>query len=122
MPPQDFEEFDIWDGSHERRTETFFGRLREAIAVTFKHHGKWRVHQNDPDKIFPSDFHADRVDKGEKLDLYTGDVYSVQTNEKVYRISDKHMNRIYDQLSDRNRDFLNNRLQHVEKFEYRADN
>lgn len=37
-------------------------------------------------------------------------------------VTDKQMNTIYDQLSDRNRPFLNERLQHVDRFAYRAKN
>lgn len=36
----------------------------------------WRVHKNDPDKLRPSDFHLHDLENGDKLDLYTGELYS----------------------------------------------
>lgn len=119
--PKHYEEFDVWDGEHRTEPKSLFGRIRYyAIAVTIKHHGKWRVHQNDADTIFPSDFHAHRIDKpNEKLDLYTGDVYNTHTNQHSYTLTKKQMNVIYDQLSNRDKPFLNEHLDQVNKFTYR---
>ena len=71
---------------------------RVAIAVTVKHNGKWRFHRSDPDTIFPSDFHADRQDGAEKLDMYTGEVWCAKTNQRLYRMPDKAMRYIFAQL------------------------
>jgi len=71
MPPDDFVEFDDWDAEHTFELSRFM-----SIAAEFKHKGKWRIHKNDRNKNFPSDFHAYQVDGPENLDLYTGDIYS----------------------------------------------
>lgn len=78
-----------------------FEHIREdgaclEISYQFKHNnGIWRVHNNDPDDIFPSAFHADRVDKAEKLDLYTGSVYSKINKELLYNLPAKVMKYMY---------------------------
>ena len=71
---------------------------RLLLEVTVKSNGIWRIHKNDPDKVFPSDFHADRVDKPEKLDIYTGEVYDKKTKKKIYTLSSKVMKYIHLQL------------------------
>jgi hypothetical protein len=109
----DFVEFDIWDAQHTIELGKFM-----SIAVEFKHHGKWRIHKNDPDKNFPSDFHADRVDEAEKLNLYTGDVYSKITKQKTGHVKDKQMRKIYTDLERRGESFLDDKLCHKEKFSY----
>lgn len=54
----------------------------------------WRINKNDAD-FFPSDPHADRVDKPEKLDLYNGKVYNSKNRKHIRTLSGKEMNRIY---------------------------
>jgi hypothetical protein len=55
--------------------------LEYLIEVTVKAgNGVWRIHNNNPDDIFPSDPHADRVDQHHKLNLFTGDYFD---NNKV---------------------------------------
>jgi hypothetical protein len=67
------------------------------IEQTVKHQGKWRIHKSDPDDIFPSDPHADRVDEPEKLNLYTGDVYN-KKQDYLYTLSKKAMQFIYNKI------------------------
>ena len=108
-----FVEFDVWDAEHTFELGRFL-----SIAVEFKHHGKWRIHKNDPDKHFPSDFHADRVDAPEKLDLYTGDIYSRTTKEKTGRLKDKKMREVFTDLQNRGEAFLDEKLCQREKFSF----
>ena len=93
-----------------------FGWL--SIAVELKCDGVWRVHQNDPDKYFPSDFHADRVDKSEKLDLYTGAIYSKSHGKYLRSMSRKDMRRIHRDLKALGKDFLDAKLDNADKFSY----
>jgi hypothetical protein len=62
---------------------------------TVSHQGIWRIHKSDPDRLFPSDPHADRVDEpGEKLNLYNGEVYSPK-KQFLYKLSKKSIQYIY---------------------------
>ncbi len=73
--------------------------VRMLLEVQFtSNNGKWRVHKNDPDDVFPSDLHADRVDGPEKLDIYTGIVYDTRTRQAVRQMPKKVMRHIYDKL------------------------
>ncbi len=71
-----------------------FERLDEQ---TVKHQGIWRIHKSDPDNVFPSDPHADRIDEPEKLNLYTGEVYN-KKQEYLYKLSKKAMQFIYNKI------------------------
>jgi hypothetical protein len=71
---------------------------RLFLEKTVRHQGVWRVHKSDPDKVFPSDFHADRVDGAEKLDLYTGQVYSKSNKQLLYSLSKASMRFIFKEL------------------------
>lgn len=68
--------------------------MERMVKQTVSHQGRWRIHKNDPDILFPSDPHADRVDEPEKLNLYTGDVYD-KKQHFLYSISKKSMQFIY---------------------------
>jgi hypothetical protein len=57
--------------------------------ATIKANGKWRVRKADPDCLFPSDFHAHRLDAPEKLDIYTGEVYSARDNRYLRKLRKK---------------------------------
>jgi hypothetical protein len=91
---------------------------RMSIAVQVKHNGKWRVHKNDPDKNFPSDFHADRIDEPEKLDLYTGDVWSATNKKRLYVMPKKAMRYIFRELSKTKEENLQARMADKSKFSY----
>jgi hypothetical protein len=68
---------------------------------TVRHQGIWRVHQQDADDKWPSDFHAHNLDDGrEKLDIYTGEVYDIVSREKKYQLKGKAMRYIYAELRD----------------------
>jgi len=69
--------------------------LRNISEQSVKKDGIWRIHKSDPDNIFPSDPHADRVDAKEKLDLYTGEVFDKVTHDFLYKMSKKSMQFIY---------------------------
>lgn len=116
---KEFIEFDIWSSEQTPKRDRFCRFA--SIAVQFKHNGKWRVHKSDPDKVFPSDFHADRVDKPEKIDLYDGSVCSKTTNTYLYGISEKQMRRIYDDLDRRCESFLDEYLARRDRFTYLKD-
>ncbi|HEY0977127.1 MAG TPA: hypothetical protein VGE21_06615 [Flavobacteriales bacterium] len=74
------------------------GGKRLITEKTVRHNGIWRIHKSDPDNIFPSDPHADRVDEPEKLDLYTGAVYSSSTGQYLRTMPKKAMRLIYSEL------------------------
>lgn len=71
---------------------------RLLLEKQVKQNGIWRIHKNDPDDIFPSDPHADRVDELEKLDLFNGKVYSRTNKQYLYTLPDKAMKFIYNEL------------------------
>ena len=68
--------------------------MERLYEQTVSNQGRWRIHKSDPDNLFPSDPHADRIDKPEKLDLYTGKVYN-KNMQYQYTLSDKAMQFIY---------------------------
>lgn len=92
------------------------------IAVQVKHNGIWRVHKNDPDDIFPSDFHADRVDAPEKLDLYTGNVYSKVNKLLIKNLPKKVMVYIYNALLKCKENNILEKLSQTNKFVYLIGN
>ncbi len=112
----DFVEFSSLEVVSEPDKEEFGFWL--SIAVEIKRGGVWRIHKNDPDKHFPSDFHADRVDKPEKLDLYTGAIYSKKHGQHLRSMSRKDMCRIHSELKACGRDFLDAKLASADKFTY----
>ncbi len=91
---------------------------RMSIAIQVKHNGKWRVHKNDADKNFPSDFHADRIDEPEKLNLYNGDVWSSITGKRLYVMPKKAMRYIFRELSKTKEENLQKILADRSKFIY----
>jgi len=91
---------------------------RILLEVTVKRNGIWRVHKNDPDIVFPSDFHADRVDAPEKLDLYTGEVYSSVNNDYLRAEPKKAMRFIYQELLKSKETRIQEHLKEVNKFTY----
>lgn len=77
---------------------------------TVSHQGIWRIHKCDPDNIFPSDPHADRIDeKGEKLDLYTGEVYNTK-KQYLYKLSKKSIRFIYYKIMKEGEDVVIKKL------------
>ncbi|OFY48092.1 MAG: hypothetical protein A2W85_02680 [Bacteroidetes bacterium GWF2_41_31] len=84
--------------------------LRMLNEKQVKQNGIWRVHKNDPDNIFPSDPHADRVDGPEKLNLYNGNVYSSINMNFLYTMPKKAMKYIYNQLINCKEDEIKNKL------------
>ena len=91
---------------------------RMLLEVTVKHNGKWRVHKIDPDTVFPSDFHADRVDAPEKLDLYTGEVYSAVNRTRLRAEPRKAMRFIYQELLKTKEARIQGCLKKTDKFTY----
>ncbi|WP_181308987.1 hypothetical protein [Rufibacter sp. XAAS-G3-1] len=83
---------------------------RMLLEKQIKQNGIWKIHKNDPDDIFPSDPHADRRDEPEKLNLYTGDVYSKVTKKFLYTLPKKVMKYIYNQLMLCKEDTIKNKL------------
>jgi len=75
-----------------------------------KHNGIWKINKYDPDNIFPSDPHSDRVDEPEKLDLYTGAVYSKINKQHLYTLPKKAMNFIYNQIMSCKENEIKNKL------------
>ena len=72
---------------------------RLLLEYQVKANGVWRIHKNDPDVSFPSDFHADRIDQPEKLDLYTGVVYDKRTKQALRKMPRKAMRYIHNELA-----------------------
>ena len=91
---------------------------RMLVEGTVKHNGIWRVHSNDPDTVFPSDFHADRVDAAEKLDLYTGEVYSKINGNHLRTEKKKAMRYIYRELQRSKEASIQERLARTDQFTY----
>ena len=83
---------------------------RLLLEKTIKHNGIWRIHKSDPDHNFPSDPHADRQDAPEKLDLYNGNVYDKTTKSFLYKLPNKAMKYIYNQIMDCKEDIIKNKL------------
>lgn len=71
---------------------------RMLLERQVKQNGIWRIHKSDADDIFPSDPHGDRVDGPEKLNLYTGEVFSKSTKHFLYTMPSKAMKFIYNEL------------------------
>lgn len=93
MPKNDFFEFTLPD----------FGEItsegkRMLLERQVRQNGIWRIHKSDADDIFPSDPHGDRVDASEKLNIYTGDVFSKSTKKHLYTLPTKAMKFIYYEL------------------------
>jgi len=91
---------------------------RMLVEGTVKHNGIWRIHKSDPDTVFPSDFHADRVDAPEKLDLYTGEVYSAINGKRLRAEPKKAMRFIYRELQKSKEDRIQGCLRKTDKFTY----
>jgi hypothetical protein len=71
---------------------------RLLLEKIVKHNGIWVINKSDSDDVFPSDPHGDRKDKPEKLNLYTGEVYSAVDKRYLYTVPKKAMRYIYAQL------------------------
>ncbi len=80
------------------------------LEKVVKHNGIWKINKYDPDTIFPSDPHADRVDAPEKLDLYTGAVYSKINKGHLYTLPKKAMKLIYNKIMACKEDEIKNKL------------
>lgn len=69
--------------------------------ATLKSNGKiWRYHKNDPDDIFPSDFHAHNYEDGFLLDIYTGQVFDHNTKMYIGTLKKKNMYVLYMKLKE----------------------
>lgn len=113
LPPHDFVDIEIPD----YREITPDGR-RMVLEVTVRRNGVWRVHSNDPDTVFPSDFHADRVDAPEKLDLYTGGVFSAIHGNLLRTEPKKVMLYIFRELQRCKEVRIQQRLRSTDRFAY----
>ena len=71
----------------------------QLLERTVKRDGVWRVHLNDPDTNFPSDFHAHNQDARETLDVYTGNVFDPSNRRPTRTLSKKVMRYLYRQLA-----------------------
>jgi hypothetical protein len=83
---------------------------RLLLEKTVNHQGRWRFHKSDPDDLFPSDPHVDRVDEPEKLNIYNGAVYSSSDKSYLRTLSKKAMKYIYNQLMACKEDEIKNKL------------
>jgi len=105
MEEAEFFEFEIPDYS-----EITSEGKRMLLEKQIKHNGVWKIHKNDPDNIFPSDPHADRVDRPEKLDLYTGKVYSKIDKKELRTLPKKAMVYIYNEIMKCKEDVIKDKL------------
>ena len=55
---------------------------------------KLEIHKNDKD-IWPSYPHIHILDDSLKLDIYTGELYRIQTKQQINELSDKDMKKIW---------------------------
>jgi hypothetical protein len=85
--------------------------LRMLNEKQVKHNGIWRFHKKDPDDIFPSDPHGDRVDEPEKMNIYNGNIYSSTDKHFLYTMPKKAMKFIYNILINCKEEELKNKLE-----------
>ena len=77
------------------KQDTCYSLVKKLAGQGVKSNGAiWRINKNDLDS-FPSDPHADRADKAEKLNLYNGEVFNSKNRKYLRTLSNKEMNRIY---------------------------
>ncbi len=113
IPESDYEEIEL-----PAYKEILDDGRRMFLEVTLKHNGIWRIHKSDPDTVFPSDFHADRLDAAEKLDLYTGDVYSAVNRSHLRTEPKKAMRFIFQALQKSKEARIQSCLKQKGKFTY----
>jgi hypothetical protein len=72
------------------------------LEHTIRVHGEQiRVHKSDQDE-WPSDLHGHPLGRPrEKIDVYTGDIYSIQNRKKVGRLGKKDLRRVHDSLREK---------------------
>jgi hypothetical protein len=58
----------------------------------------WRMHQNDADKVFPSEFHAHNQAASEVVNLYDGLVYDARTRKLIRRMRNKELRQVLEKL------------------------
>jgi hypothetical protein len=58
---------------------------------------RWRMHMNDKDR-WPSYPHAHDLDEPQKLNLFTGIIYSIITKNRVGKLSRKELKEVHRQL------------------------
>jgi hypothetical protein len=58
----------------------------------------WRMHQNDPDTVFPSDFHAHNQRAPEVVNLYDGSVYDARTRNLIRRMRARELRQVLEKL------------------------
>jgi len=90
---------------------------------TVQHSGKWRCHMKDQDN-WPSDFHAHNVlDGTEKMDLYSGTVFDVNTKVIRRQLKRKVMRFIFDKLANSGNAAIEAKCQqNQERFEFLPNN
>ena len=83
---------------------------RLLLEKTVKRNGIWRFHKSDPDDMFPSDPHGDRVDGAEKLNIYNGYVYSLPNRSHLRNLPKKAMIYICKEIFNSKEDELKNKI------------
>ena len=73
----------------------------EAGAPATLFGDRWQVHQNDPDCIWPSNFHAHNGVHAETLDCYSGNIYNPRTRKFKRKYRPKQLAAVLAQLPDR---------------------
>jgi hypothetical protein len=91
---------------------------RTLSSGTARRNGVWRVRKDASDSLFPSDFCAERVDAPEKLDLYTGEVYSAINGSHLRAEPKKAMRFLYRRLQNSKEARIQACLRDVERFTY----
>ena len=66
---------------YQEGTKITFSVSAEGAAPVKLRGDYWLVHQNDPDDIWPSDFHAHNKVRPETMDCYTGDIFDPRTKQ-----------------------------------------
>ena len=69
-------------------------------ATVRRNGNAWRIHANDQDDIFPSDFHAHNIETGEILDLRTGLLYNPRTRQPLAALHRKDFFAILSKLKE----------------------
>ncbi len=74
-------------------------RARASVKMDGDH---WRVHQNDPDDNWPSDFHAHNLTHHrETLNCYTGEIFDPTTRQFKRKYSGKQLRCLLNKLPER---------------------
>jgi len=68
------------------------------IEVTIKGNGIWRLNKTDADN-WPSNLHGHNLEKKQKIDFYTGEIFDINTKKLISKLRKKQLNNLHIQLN-----------------------